>query len=57
MVKDKSNDDEWNEAQAALHAAQELPRGPDRIDALKKAGQLRFDADQRRRTKYPEAKS
>ena len=56
MVKDKSNDDEWNEAQATLHAAQELPGGPDRIDALKK-DQLRFDADQRRRTKGPEAKS
>jgi hypothetical protein len=35
----------WNEAEAA----QQMPQGPKRIAALKKAGQLRFEADERRR--------
>jgi transcriptional regulator with XRE-family HTH domain len=37
------------EAEAVLAAAQRMPEGPKRIVALKKAGQLRFRADQRRR--------
>jgi hypothetical protein len=41
--------DDWAEAEAALAAAQRMPEGPKRIVALKKAGQLRFRADQRRR--------
>jgi len=41
--------DGWAEAEAALAAAQRMPGGNERIDALKKAGQLRFRADQRRR--------
>jgi hypothetical protein len=32
-----------------LKAAQELLGGAERFDALRKAGQLRFDADKRRR--------
>jgi hypothetical protein len=50
MIIDKPEleDDGWNEAEAALAAAQQMPQGPDRIDALKKAGQLRFEADERR---------
>jgi hypothetical protein len=43
------DDAEWAAAQAALFAAQKIPGGPDRIEALRKAGQLRFEADQRRR--------
>ena len=39
----------WNEAEAALAAAQQMPQGPKRVAALKKAGQLRFEADERRR--------
>jgi hypothetical protein len=39
----------WNEAEAALAAAQQMPEGPERVAALKKAGQLRFRADERRR--------
>lgn len=40
---------DWEAAQTALKAAQELPIGPERFDALKKAGKMRYDADQRRR--------
>jgi hypothetical protein len=39
----------WNEAVAALAAAQQMSQGPKRIAALKKAGQLRFEADERRK--------
>jgi hypothetical protein len=41
--------DGWGEAEAALVAAQQMPGGPERVAALKKAGQLRFRADERRR--------
>ena len=41
--------DGWDEAEAALAAAQQMPEGPERVAALKKAGQLRFRADERRR--------
>jgi hypothetical protein len=41
--------DGWDEAEAALAAAQRMPGGPERIAALRKAGQLRFTADERRR--------
>ena len=40
--------DGWDEAEAAL-AAQQMPGDPERVAALKKAGQLRFRADERRR--------
>jgi hypothetical protein len=36
-------------AEAALSAAQRMPGGPERIAALRRAGQMRFDADERRR--------
>ena len=42
-------DDGWDEAEAALAAAQQMPGGTERIAALRKAGQLRFEADERRR--------
>jgi hypothetical protein len=37
-------DDEWQRAQAALAAAQAMPGGPAKIEALKRAGKLRFEA-------------
>jgi hypothetical protein len=42
-------DDGWRAAEAALAAAQQMPGGPERVAALKKARQLRFTADERRR--------
>ena len=45
----ESKVDGWAEAEAALAAAQQMPEGPERVAALKKAGQLRFEADERRR--------
>jgi hypothetical protein len=41
--------EQWQAADAALSAAQKLPGGPERIEALRKAGRLRFEADKRRR--------
>ena len=35
---------EWEAAEEALKAAQQMPGGPERIAALRKAGQMRFDA-------------
>ena len=49
MKKGQPQDDEWETAQAAFKAAQDLPTGPERFDALRKAGQLRFEADEKRR--------
>jgi hypothetical protein len=40
--------EEWQAAQAALAAARQLPVGAERVEALKKAGQLRYDADRKR---------
>jgi hypothetical protein len=48
-VSPNGDDYGWNEAEAALAAAQQMPQGPERIAALKKAGQLRFEADERRK--------
>jgi hypothetical protein len=42
-------DEQWRAAEAALSAAQKLPGGSERIEALRRAGQLRFEADKRRR--------
>jgi hypothetical protein len=44
----ESKVDGWAEAEAALAAAQQMPEGTERIDALKKAGLLRLKADERR---------
>ena len=46
---DRKDDAEWEAAQAALFAARKMPRGTERTEALRKAGQLRFEADKRRR--------
>ena len=35
-------------AQAALEAARQLPVGAERVEALRRAGQLRYDADEMR---------
>jgi hypothetical protein len=50
IVLPNGDDYGWKEAEAALAAAQQMPQGPKRIAALKKAGQLRFEADERRKT-------
>jgi hypothetical protein len=39
----------WREAENALAVARQMPGGSERVAALKKAGQLRFQADERRR--------
>ena len=50
MPAKKANtaEEDWEVAQAALEAARQLPAGVERIEALKKAGQLRYDADEKR---------
>jgi hypothetical protein len=52
MISKKSEelDEELRAAEEALKAAQNMPGGPERIAALRKAGQMRFDASQK---KYP----
>jgi hypothetical protein len=42
-------EEEWEAAEAALKAAQNLPGGAERYQALKHAGQLRYNADKQRR--------
>ena len=43
-------EEEWRAAEAALATAQNMPVGPERIGALRRAGQLRYEADKRRRS-------
>jgi hypothetical protein len=45
------DDYEWKAAEEALEKARRLPNGPERIQALKEAGKLRFEADKRRHKK------
>ena len=47
---EQSVEEEWEAAQVALNDAQTLPGGPERVEALKRAGRLRYKADQRRRS-------
>ncbi len=50
MTTEKSEiEQEWEAAQDALRAAMAIPSGEERVEALKKAGRLRYRADQRRR--------
>lgn len=42
------NEDDWQAAEQALAAAQRMPVGPERIAALKRAGQMRFVAFRRK---------
>ena len=50
MTDEQSIDEEWRAAEAALTAARKIPVGPERIEALKRVGQLRYEADKRRRS-------
>ena len=43
-----NGDDDWKVAEAALKTARALPCGAERIEALKQAGRLRFEADRNR---------
>jgi len=43
-IEKQDQDQAWDDAQAALATAQAMPGGPARIEALKRAGQLRFEA-------------
>jgi hypothetical protein len=56
MAPEKSEqlEEQWQAAEEALRAAQVMPVGPERIAALKKAGQMRFDVLKR---KYPAKES
>jgi hypothetical protein len=47
-VTSDKGDDDWKAAENALEAARRLPGGAARIEALKQAGRLRFDADRKR---------
>jgi hypothetical protein len=44
-------DDDWKVAEAALEKARRLPGGAERIEALRQAGRLRFEADRKRQKK------
>jgi hypothetical protein len=55
-IEDQSVEEEWEAAEAALTAAQKMPGGPDRIEALKRAGQRRYEADRRRHSIQEERK-
>jgi hypothetical protein len=46
--KQNTADDEWEVAQAAFETARQLPAGAERFEALKKVGQLRYEADKKR---------
>jgi hypothetical protein len=50
-INKMGGDDNWKVAEAALAKARGLPGGAERIEALKQAGRLRFEADQRRQKK------
>jgi len=47
--KPEELDEELRAAEDALRAAQNMPVGPERIAALRKAGQMRFDAFEKKR--------
>jgi hypothetical protein len=50
-VRPDNDDDDWKAAEVELEAARRLPGGAERIEALRRAGRLRFDADRRRLAK------
>lgn len=47
----------WQNAEAALKSAREIPGGPERIEALKQAGRLRLQADNLRHAAWSSANS
>ena len=59
MPTKKANaaDEDWEVAQATLEAARQLPAGVERIEALKKAGQLRYDADEKKARESEQSRS
>jgi hypothetical protein len=48
MISNTEAEKAWESAQKALELAQELPPGAERIDALRQAGKLRFEASKLR---------
>ena len=59
MLAKKPNaaNEDWEVAQATLEAARQLPAGVKRMEALKKAGQLRYDADEKRTRESEQSRS
>ena len=55
-TEEQSVGEDWLAAEAALTDAQKMPCGVERIEALKRAGQLRYEADRRRRSIQEERK-
>jgi len=53
IMMPSDEDADWKAAEAALEAACRLPGGAARIEALKHAGRLRFEADRKRLAKEP----
>jgi hypothetical protein len=47
-ISNTEAEEAWESAQKALELAQELPPGVERMDALKQAGKLRFEASKLR---------
>jgi hypothetical protein len=47
-ISNTEAEEAWESAQKALQLAQELPPGAERIDALRQAGKLRFEASKLR---------
>ena len=47
-ISNTEAEEAWESAQKALELAQELPPGAERIDALRHAGKLRFEASKLR---------
>jgi hypothetical protein len=61
-LRDDDDGGDWKVAEAALEKARSLPAGAARIEALRRAGKLRFAADRGRHNKKqgkiePESKS
>ena len=50
-------DEEQEAADAAFFAAKNMPRCPERFEALKKAGKMRNEADKRRRASETELRT
>jgi hypothetical protein len=43
-----NDDHDWKAVEAALERVRRLPAGPERIEALRRVGKIRFAADRRR---------
>ncbi|MDT7810350.1 MAG: hypothetical protein QOJ42_266 [Acidobacteriaceae bacterium] len=55
MPPPASGEDDWNAAQKALAEARAM-QGSQRFEALKRAGQLRYDAHKKRQETEPKSK-